>query len=106
MRSRSTEDEHRLGVHHWHVESPDLSLAVFERNVPTVHTTLHRRAGRFQSALRGGVIAVAELKLDDIAHGSDHRIRIESVLWSADYNWNELVLSGNCSCQLVRYISS
>jgi hypothetical protein len=101
MWTRSTEDEHGLSARHRHVESPDVRLAVFKRNVSTVYAARQRTARCFQSTLCGGVVAVAELELDDIAHSSDHGIRIESVLGSADYHRNELVLSRNCSRQYM-----
>jgi hypothetical protein len=60
-----------------------------------MHATLERGAGRFERALRGRVVAVAELELDNVADGGGHGVRGEGVLGAADDDGDELVLAGD-----------
>jgi hypothetical protein len=99
MRTGGAEDEHGVGARHGHVESANIRLAVFEWDVATVHAAFERRARCFCSALCCGMVAVAELKLDNIADCCDYRIGCKGILWAADHNRDDLVSSGNCRDQ-------
>lgn len=59
-----------------------------------VYAAFQGGAWGFESALRGGVVSVAELELNNVANGSGDSVGVEGVLRSADYNGDDLGLSG------------
>jgi hypothetical protein len=67
VRSSCAVEEHGLGRGHGHVEGADISLAVLEGDASAVDTTIHGLACCVGGALSYGVVAVAELELDDVA---------------------------------------
>lgn len=88
-------DEHRSDTRNWHVESTNICLPVLKGYVSTVYTTCEGRTRRFRCALGSGMIAIAELELDDISQGGDNGIWSESVLRATDNDWNQLICAWN-----------
>lgn len=82
-------EEQGVGLGDGHVEGADGGLAVDEGDVAAVNggrvVELQRLARVVVGALRHGVVPVAELELDDVAHRGRHRVRHERVLRSADH---------------------
>jgi hypothetical protein len=95
MRPRRTKDEHGLRARNRHIECAHIRLPVLERDVAAVHAARERGARRFERALRGGVVAVAELELHHVANGGRHRIGREGILGAANDDGDELVLAGD-----------
>lgn len=95
MRSGGAVQKHRFGAGDRHVEGADISLAILERNVSAVHTRSHGRAGLIDSRLCDSVVAIAELKLNDVTDCGDDGVRYESILRTANDNRNDLVLTAN-----------
>ena len=94
MRAGRAEHEDGVGARDHHAEGAHVGLAVLERDVPAVDAAVQRRAGGFQRALGGGVVAVAELELHDVADGRGDGVGVEGVLRTADDNGDHLGLSG------------
>lgn len=82
MRPRRAENEHRFRIRNNHVERADVRLPVLEGNVSRVDAAVKGRARVVSRALRGGVVAVAELELDDVADSSLSHILAYLAEWT------------------------
>jgi hypothetical protein len=82
--------EHGLGRGYGHVEGADISLSVLEGNASAVDTAVHGLACCIGGALRDGVVAVAELELDDVADRGGDRVRDEYVLHATNDDGDDL----------------
>jgi hypothetical protein len=93
MRASGAVQEHGLRAGDRHVECADVGLAILEWNVARVDAAVHGLAGSVGSGLSDGVVAVAELELDDVADCCDDGVGDEGVLGPADDDWNDLILT-------------
>lgn len=91
MRTSRAVQKHRISARHGHVESAYIRLPIDKRYVPAMDTAFHRRACGIGSGLGDSMVAIAKLKLHNVADGSDNGIWDECVLWSADYDGDYLV---------------
>lgn len=106
VRTGGTVEEHGLLRHHRHVEGSHGCLAILEGNVAAVegagNSLLEGLASLGLVRLRDGVIAVAELELDNIAHGSLDRVGHESDLLASHNNRDDLGGGGGVEGTLCR----
>jgi hypothetical protein len=93
MRACRTVEEHGLRGRDGHVEGSNIGLAVCKRDVAGMNATVHGRAGGVGRGLRDGVVAVAELELNDVADCGGHGVGDEGVLWAADDDGDDLGLA-------------
>lgn len=97
MRPGRAIQKHRLGASYWHVECPDVLLAIFEGNVPAVDGfrlgLLKWLTSCVLSTLSDGVIAVAELKLHDISDICSHQVWYKEILGTANHHGDEPISS-------------
>jgi hypothetical protein len=93
MRACRTVEEHGLRGRDGHVEGSNIGLAVCERDVAGMNAAVHGRAGGVGRGLRDGVVAVAELELNDVADRGGHGVGDEGVLWAADNDGDDLGLA-------------
>jgi hypothetical protein len=91
MRACRTVQEHWFCACDRHIERTDVRLPILERNVATMYAILHGCTGCVGGRLRHRVVAVRELKLQDVADGSNDRVRHESILRATNNDWNYLI---------------
>lgn len=83
--------EHRISAGHGHVECAHVRLPIDKGDMATVNSAVHGSACRVGGGLSYSVVAIAELKLYNIANCCDNRVWNECILWSSDDDGDYLV---------------
>lgn len=98
MRACRTVQEHRFCACDRHIERTNVCLAILKWNVATVYAILQGCTRCVGCGLRHRVVAVGELKLQDVADGSNDRVRYESILRATNNDWNYLIGAAERAC--------
>jgi hypothetical protein len=93
MRACGAVKEHGFSAGNRHVESANIGLSILKGDVATVYAGIHRLACCISSGLGDGMVAIAELELNNVADCGHNGIGDESVLRSANDYRDDLVLA-------------